>query len=136
MSIQERNNICIGCGEAQGDPHKPGCERYTVSPIVRDVDTPKAQGQQPMQRIALPGGGEQLEPGPPVSTAAPGTAKVLADNEVAKQDVAWVVTEIRPHHRAQELEDYLNTMEHQKLVLVVGQSNGSLLVITRKYGQL
>lgn len=69
MALETRNNVCIGCGEAEGDPHKPGCERYTSSPIVRAVDTPHGQNQV---AIAQPGGGTRYEPGPDSPRGFPG----------------------------------------------------------------
>lgn len=40
-------DYCVGCGEQEGNIHKPGCERYTSSPIVQSKDTPS--GQQILQ---------------------------------------------------------------------------------------
>ena len=48
--MSDSDHTCMGCGQLEGDTHKPGCERYTSSPIVQEKDVHHVPAPAPAPR--------------------------------------------------------------------------------------
>lgn len=141
MALEERNNVCIGCGEDLGDPHKPGCERYTSSPIVRPVDTPHGQRAQEL-RDAERARDELRVADDPVATLAEQREKTSAWPDGSptpeRKRPGWQVKTFSQEPisagQGEDIERWLNEQPHTyRLKYVVPGCHGSVHVIGYEY---
>lgn len=100
MALEERNNVCIGCGETEGDPHKPGCDRYTSSPIVRELDTPRGRPIPTRHEAAAAVTAAEIAARSPRGIPGPlvgGVPRLSASVEPPEGDGRWVSLITKEH---------------------------------------